>query len=272
MQHTFETPGPTSLYVQIGSGSVGVVAAEVTETVVEIEGRDADAVQVEQRDDQIVVIGPKSSGFFGGGRDLDVHVRMPLDSRFATKVGSADVDTRGRLGETTVKSGSGEVRIEQVDANVLVETGSGDIVVGLVSGALRVKSGSGDVGIDKVEGPISVSTGSGDVQIATAGDVVQTKSGSGDTTIGDAAKDVSVSTASGDLVVDTMHRGELRANNVSGDIRVGVPTGTPVWTDIHSLTGSVRSNLESAGRPAEGEDYIEMRAKTVSGDIYLERR
>ncbi len=272
MQHNFDTPTATSLYVEIGSGSVNVSAEEVTQTVVDVEGKDADEVRVEQRGDQIVVIGPKNTSFFGGGRDLRVTVTMPTDSRFATKVGSADVTARGRLGETMVRTGSGDVRVDEISGNALLESGSGDLAIGAVAGELKIKTGSGDVEVDSVDGPTSVATGSGDVVIGKAGDVVQTKSGSGDTRIGDAAKDVSVSTASGDLVVDTMRRGELRANNVSGDIRVGIPAGTPVWTDINTVTGSVRSRLESTGQPAEGQDYVEMRAKTVSGDVLLEPR
>jgi DUF4097 and DUF4098 domain-containing protein YvlB len=68
-----------------------------------------------------------------------------------------------------------------------------------------------------------------------------------------------------------MRRGQLTAKNVSGDIRVGVPAGVPVWTDITSLTGSVRSNLEGVGEPEEGQDFIELRARTVSGDVHLEQ-
>jgi DUF4097 and DUF4098 domain-containing protein YvlB len=87
----------------------------------------------------------------------------------------------------------------------------------------------------------------------------------------EAQQDVSLSTASGDLVIDEMHRGQLAAKNVSGDIKVGIPAGVPVWTDISSMTGSVRSNLEGAGEPEEGQDFIELRAKTISGDVYLEQ-
>jgi hypothetical protein len=65
--------------------------------------------------------------------------------------------------------------------------------------------------------------------------------------------------------------GQLTAKNVSGDIKIGVPAGIPVWTDITSTTGSVRSNLEGAGQPQDGQDFIELRARTVSGDIYLEQ-
>jgi hypothetical protein len=37
------------------------------------------------------------------------------------------------------------------------------------------------------------------------------------------------------------------------------------------MTGSVRSDLEGAGEPAEGQDFIEVRAKTISGDVFLEQ-
>ena len=46
-------------------------------------------------------------------------------------------------------------------------------------------------------------------------------------------------------------------------------SGIPVWTDISTLSGSIRSNLRGAGEPAEGADHVEVRAKTVSGDIVL---
>ena len=55
-------------------------------------------------------------------------------------------------------------------------------------------------------------------------------------------------------------------------MRVGVPAGLPVWTDVSTVTGSVSSDLEGAGQPADGEPFLALRARTVSGDIYLEQR
>ena len=107
--------------------------------------------------------------------------------------------------------------------------------------------------------------------VTSAHEALSVKSGSGDPRIREALEDVVLNTASGELVVDRMRRGQLTAKNVSGDIRVGVPAGVPVWTDITSLTGSVRSNLEGAGEPEEGQDFIELRARTVSGDVHLEQ-
>ena len=50
---------------------------------------------------------------------------------------------------------------------------------------------------------------------------------------------------------------------------IGVKAGVPVWTDITTVSGTIRSELQGAGQPQEGQDHIEVRAKTVSGDIAL---
>jgi hypothetical protein len=270
MQHTFSTPEPVSLYVELGPGDVTIHTDDVSETVVDVHGKDADDVVVEQRGDQIVVLGPRRRvGFFGNGDQVGIHVSMPYDSMLATKLGSADLSVRGRLGDTALKTGSGDIEIEDVSGDLLVESGSGDLVVAEVRGETRVKSGSGSIRVRHLAGSASVTTGSGDVVVDRAGADVAVKSGSGDLHVREAVDGVALSTASGDLVVDTLHRGELRANNVSGDIRVGIPAGIPVWTDISTVTGSVRSDLQGAGEPAEGQDFVALRAKTVSGDILL---
>jgi hypothetical protein len=272
MQKSFHTPGPVALYVELGSGGVTVHTDDVSETVVEVNGRNEEDVLVEQRGEEIVVVARQRGGsFLGRSSELDIHVSMPFDSRLTTKLGSADLRVMGRIGESAVRTGSGDVQLEEVTDDIYVETGSGDLSVDEVGGELRVKSGSGDVAVERVAGSAVVSTGSGDVQIGTATGAVQVKSGSGDLRVDDAQHDVGLSTASGDLVVGQVHRGQLSAKNVSGDIRVGVPSGVPVWTDITTMTGSVRSDLEGAGEPADGQDYIELRAKTVSGDVVLEQ-
>jgi DUF4097 and DUF4098 domain-containing protein YvlB len=272
MQKTFSTPNPVSLYVELGSGGVTLHTDETDQTSVDVNGRNADAVIVEQRGDEIVVIARQGrGGFFGSSGDLDVHVSLPHFSKVTTKLGSADLRAMGRLGQSMIRSGSGDVEIEDVDGDLVVESGSGDLGVDRITGDLRVKSGSGDVTVQRVAGDASIATGSGDVELETAGGAVEVKSGSGDLRVREAQQDVALSTASGDLVVDRMSRGQLAAKNVSGDITVGIPAGIPVWTDITSMTGSVRSDLEGAGEPDAGEDYVELRARTVSGDVYLEQ-
>jgi DUF4097 and DUF4098 domain-containing protein YvlB len=270
MQKIFDTPGPISLYVELGSGDLALRAADVAETTVSVDGKHADEVTVEQRGDQIVVLAPKRTGFLSNSGDLSVHVTLPTDSHLTTKFGSADLDASGRLGDVKIKTGSGDIRFDELGGDAVIDSGSGDITISSVTGDVRVKTGSGDIEIDNVDGVVTITTGSGDVAIGTASRTVDVKSGSGDMRVREAADNVSLSTASGDLVVDRMQRGQLLAKNVSGDIKVGIPANVPVWTDISSVTGQVYSDLQGAGEPEKGQDFIEIRAKTVSGDIALE--
>ena len=55
----------------------------------------------------------------------------------------------------------------------------------------------------------------------------------------------------------------------SGDVHIGIPAGIPVWTDITTVTGRIRSSSSGAGEPSRGPDHVEVRAKTVTGDIVL---
>jgi DUF4097 and DUF4098 domain-containing protein YvlB len=274
MEKVFDTPTPTSLYVELGSGALTLHTDDVKHTVVDVNGKEADEVLVEQRGGEIVVIAPpRRSGFFGtSSRDLDVHVSLPHNSRLRTKLGSADVRVMGNLAEAMIKSGSGDVDLDEVTDDAQIETGSGDISVARCGASIRAKAGSGDVSVEHVGGNAYLSTGSGDIEIGRAQGSVELKSGSGDMRVHEMQTDASLSTASGDLVVDLIHRGQLAARNVSGDITIGVAGGVPVWTDVNTVTGSVSSSLQGAGQPEEGQDHIELRAKTVSGDIYLEQR
>jgi len=272
MKKTFSTPTPVSLFVELRAGDLVVHAGETDETVVEVSGQDEDDVTVEQHGDEISVISRRGGqGFFGSSRHPSVHVSLPQDSRLSTKLGSADLRVEGRIGAAKLRTGSGDVRVDQVGAEASIEAGSGDIQVDSVTGALHVRSGSGDVVLDRLGGPAEVSTGSGDVRVSSAQQSLSAKSGSGDMRVREAHGDLALTTASGDLVIDRIARGQLRANNVSGDIHVGIPAGVPVWTDISTITGSVRSPLEGAGQPSEGQEFVELRAKTVSGDIELQQ-
>ena len=269
-EHRFETHLPVDLYVEIGKGRVRVFCTDTTESTVTIEGRDADQVVVRQEGDQISVVAPRQrAGFFGSDASLKVNITVPTNSNVATRTGSADVEVEGMAGSATIRSGSGDVSIDALASASVVETGSGDVKVDDCHAELKIKSGSGDVRVGHVGGVVAISTGSGDVEIGTAMGSAVVKTGSGDLRVGEAHTDVAMSTGSGDFVVDHAHSGRLIAKGASGDVRVGVPAGLPVWTDISTVSGTIQSSLSSAGQPAEGQDHLELRAKTVSGDIVL---
>ena len=253
-EHHFHTPDPVQLSVENGSGRVRVTATETSETRVVVTGRHSDEVDVTQHDREIRIVPPRRRAGFFGDDSLDIEVSLPLGSDLSARTGSADVVADGAVGTVQVKTGSGDVELQEVLEDVQVKCGSGDVRIGEAQAAVAVSTGSGDVEIGRSRGPAVVKTGSGDVRFR------------------EAATDVSVMTGSGDLLIDTAREGRLHAKGASGSIHVGIPAGTPVWTDITTLSGRIHSDVEGAGEPVEGEAHVELRASTVSGDVVLSQR
>jgi DUF4097 and DUF4098 domain-containing protein YvlB len=194
---------------------------------------------------------------------------MPAGSRVVVKVGSADVDVNGTVGATKIKSGSGEVALEVLDDVAVIDTGSGDIRIDDARGELRIRSGSGDISVGSCGSTAAVSTGSGDVHLTRAAGPLVVKTGSGDLEVVESTGDVTMTTGSGDTVIRTARRGRISSKGASGDVRIGIPDGTPVWTDIRTVSGRLSSSVEGVGEPEPGADSIELRATTVSGDVVL---
>ncbi|TRW47324.1 DUF4097 family beta strand repeat-containing protein [Georgenia yuyongxinii] len=273
MHYTFETPGPTELYVELGAGRLTVRADDgATATTVDVEGTEAAQVTVEQRGPQVVLLAPRRwFDVFGSFHDLTVDVTVPTASTLVTRLGSADMVATGRFGAARLRTGSGDLRVDELTRHAVVETGSGDVEITAALSDLRVRSGSGDVRVGRCGGSVGISTGSGDVALGTTEGDVMAKSGSGELNVADARTSLRLTTASGDVHVAALHAGQVRAKAVSGDVRVGVTPGVPVWTDVNSISGKVVSTLQGAGRPGPGQEHIEIHASTVSGGVYLEQ-
>jgi hypothetical protein len=268
VHHEFGATGPQQVHVELQSGDVDVQTTDEPLITVDVDGEGAEEVRVERTESGLEVHGPRRTGFMFSSRSYGVRVRVPVDSDLTTRLGSADLTTRGRLGALHLTSGSGDVDVEEA-RTATVKTGSGDISLGTVAEDAEVKAGSGDVRVRAVGQAARVVTGSGDVDIREGHGELLLKSGSGDLAVANASGDASLFTASGDLSVGRVDRGTVQLRNVSGDIRLGIAAGTPVWTDVSTTTGRVHSTLPPVGPPAEGQDHVEVRAVSVSGDIHL---
>ena len=263
---TFETPQSTELYVVIGAGSVQVDAAETDTTEVRVEGQHAEQTRIEHDGRTVSVIGPRI-GPFAGDRQLHVAVTLPLGSRVVTKLGSADLTVSGEIGAADLKSGSGDISIETLVGASTLATGSGDISIDRAEGHLKLQSGSGEIRLGAAFAETSISTGSGDVSITEARSTTVVKTGSGDLHVERAGTDTSFKTGSGDLRVGEVGGGRVVTKGASGEVQIGVRAGIPVWTDVHTVSGHIRSTLQGAGEPGPGQHHVELRTTTVSGDI-----
>lgn len=184
----------------------------------------------------------------GGHSSVHVEVHLPPGADVAAGTKRGDIVLQGRSGTTTVRSGCGDLALDEC-GRLRASTGSGDIRVGQTPGG-AVSSGSGDITIDR----------------RTGEHALEVRSGSGDVTLLDTSHEVTVATGSGDITAH--HRaGDLTARTGSGDVQVSLPRGIPIWLDLSSGLGEVRRDLESQGPPAEGADHLSVSIRTGTGDI-----
>ncbi|MEP6696615.1 MAG: DUF4097 family beta strand repeat-containing protein [Pseudonocardiales bacterium] len=257
----FHTAGPVRLRLSLPAGLAQVTATETERSTVEVHAHHdsdkaahqlAEQTQVELRGDELIVEVPRGYRL-RRTPELDVRITLPLGSAVTATVASADLRAHGRLGRVQVDSASGDVEIEEALGEVEIRTASGDSRVGRCEGRVRVKSASGNVAVD----------------VAAAG--VDVSSASGDVTVGETTGSSTARSASGDFTVRTARSGDIEANTASGDVRVGVAAGTGVYLDLSTLSGEAISHLQPEARPAEGRPELQLRLRTLSGDIDVVR-
>ena len=270
MQQSFEVSGPVELDVRLASGEIEVELVEgATRVELELIAHDdesqqlVDATRVELHDHQdrpqVVVDVPQRRGGFNfgllfGRQGITCRLRAPERSGLAVRSRSADVTARGTLGGADVQTASGDVRLEDVDGGLNVKSASGDISAREVTSGVNVQTASGDISLDAARGPVNVQTASGDLRIGEAWD------------------NVNASTVSGDQLHEAVLQGTIAAHSVSGDVHIGVRRGSKVFLDCNTVSGDTRSELElTAEAPSGDGPLVEIRAKTVSGDIRITR-
>ena len=242
-----------AVVLRLASGSTRVVEGTPGHVTVEIEGRDPDGFTVQQVGDRILIEQP--SGVLRWGR-YDVMVTAPAGIRLEAHIATTDLDATLRLGSLTANVASGELHLGDVTGDVRVKSASGDLRIGDVGGELDVTTASGDVRVGAVAGAVEVSTASGGCQLAGAADVLDVRS------------------ASGDVVIKRFDGSDLRAKSMSGDVRIGFAPGRTLDVDLSTISGSLRNAFgldDGGGRVRDGGARVRVSARTVSGDIVLDR-
>ncbi|HXY84106.1 MAG TPA: DUF4097 family beta strand repeat-containing protein [Gaiellaceae bacterium] len=270
---TFDTPGPVGLDLELPLGRVELETVEGTTTHVDLEGSSefedimakaiVEAVQrgnghqvrVEVRDRTGLIIR------IGNAPTMRLRVSCPPEADVVVRTKSADVRARGSYGSFEAKTASGDVGLDRVNGDARLKTASGDVAIERAGGTVQVQTASGDVALQKARGDVAVQAVSGDVWLK------------------DASRSVRVNTVSGDQRLEAVVEGAVQAESVSGDVLIGVRRGARVYVDAKTVSGSTSSELELTDAPAghdagadEGDGpMVEVRAKTVSGDIAIVR-
>jgi DUF4097 and DUF4098 domain-containing protein YvlB len=249
------------------SGSVDVTGWDQPQVSVHSSGSN-DATHVEVRSEHgRVAVTVRMHGFHRGG-DVDLRIKIPRSNELDVTTVSADVTSSGVLGTQRLKTVSGRIKADFVQADIEAKTVSGDVdlmgqgkPVGLhassISGSVRVEHGAGDAEATTVSGDLDMHL--------DPGRSVRTRNTSGRTVIrGSLAKDA-----------------DIDAQSVSGDIRLHASPRGGYEYEVSTFSGSIRNCFNAQAEhtsqygPGErlngsrGNASGHVRMKTMSGELDL---
>ncbi|HEU4591700.1 MAG TPA: DUF4097 family beta strand repeat-containing protein [Steroidobacteraceae bacterium] len=251
------------------SGSVDVRGWDRNEVQVKGElDEDVDRVDVETSGGRtfIKVILPRG-GHHGG--DAVLEIQVPRMSSLDVTTTSADVNSKGVLGNQQLKTVSGEIVADIGGDDNEVRSVSGDLTLRGTGKPqnIRVSSVSGSLELNNAAGKLDVVTVSGDARARL-----------GDTT------EINARTTSGDMELHArmLRDGRVSAESVSGDVTLSLQSAEGLGLEIESfsgeITGCLATDVQRVSKYGPGvrldtrtgrDGSARVRAKTLSGDIEI---
>lgn len=173
----FQTPSPVTVVLDIPAGQIRLVAAERTDTVVEVlpteaaKRRDAKAAaqtKVEFSGGVLRIATADPNKILGSSGSLDVTIALPAGSRIEAKAGGAALYSTGRLGEVAFDGGYRAVELDEV-GGARIKMHLGDVTIAKLTGPAQLRNGKGDITVaEAVAGAVDLRTGMGNLKIAAA--------------------------------------------------------------------------------------------------------
>ncbi|MFD9030843.1 DUF4097 family beta strand repeat-containing protein [Streptomyces sp. NPDC059567] len=173
----FDTPAPVSAVLDIPAGRIQFIAADRTDTTVEVlpvdasKGRDVKAAKqttVAYADGVLRIETPVKNQYLGASGAIEVTVRLPAGSRIEAKAAGAELRGVGRLGDVAFEAAQGPVKLDEA-ASARLSVLDGDVSVGRLGGPAEISTQRGDVRItEAVRGTVSLSTQQGDISVGAA--------------------------------------------------------------------------------------------------------
>jgi len=175
---TFQTPAPISAVLHIPAGRIQFIAADRTDTTVEVrpanpaKGRDVKAAEqatVEYADGvlHIAAAEPKNQ-YLGPSGSLEVTVQLPTGSRVQATTASCELRGVGRLGEVTFTGAYKQIKIDEA-ASVRLTAVDGDVQVGRLTGPAQITTARGSIRItEAARGTVELRTGMGEITVGAA--------------------------------------------------------------------------------------------------------
>ena len=277
-QRSFQVTGPVDLQVFTHSGDITVRRGPSGSVQINAkiyashnwpfgESRQADVEEI-QKNPPLHQNGNSIQIDYPSVRNLsiDYEITVPADTTVRTHSGSGDQSVDGIQKNVDLESGSGDMRLNDLNGEVRVHTGSGNVQADLVAGPVDAEAGSGDIRVrSKGPGDIHVHTGSGNIEVRDINGALRAEAGSGDITVdGTQTGAWEIRTGSGDV--------SLRLpSEASFDLDVSTSSGTLDVTHPVTMTiqGRVREHPHTMSGKVHGGGPL-LSVHTGSGDVRID--
>jgi DUF4097 and DUF4098 domain-containing protein YvlB len=232
----------------------------------------AEQTSVEFAQGRLLIKAPKGWRHFspfGWDGAIDVSIELPAGSRIEGEAAVGDFRSDGRLGECTFSTSVGNISLSDTGP-LTVSTSTGSVAVDRVAGRGEI-TGSGQVRIREIDGPAVIKNLNGVTWVGEARGDLRCSASNGDITIDRALGAVSAKTANGAVRIGEVVRGSVELRTAYGEVEVGIGEGTAALLDVRSHYGSVRNALTAADGPQASDNRVEVHARTSFGDIVIRR-
>jgi Putative adhesin len=278
---TFETPNPIAATVALVGGHVRITAGDAGTTSVEVvptdpssdeDRRAAELTRVELANGRLLVKAPKVRSWLprSAGGSVAVTIELPAASDVHGEAALADFECDGPLGECRIKTGIGQIRIDRA-GTLSLRNGFGDITVDHATGHADIRTGSGEVRLRELDSTAVIKSSNGDTWVGTAGGDLRLHAANGRISVDVAHANVVAKTANGDVRLGDTARGTVVLETSLGDVEIGIHEGSAAWLDVRASAGRVHNALDAAEAPDPSAETVEVRARTVAGDIVVQR-
>jgi hypothetical protein len=280
---SFETPESISVTIELSLGDVHVIASDRVDTVVVVNPSDrfraqdveaAAQTQVDYSDGRLMIKVPKQrslGNYIGLGRtgSVDVSIELPTDSNLHGDAAWADFRGNGRLGDTRIKTGAGDIRLDST-RQLHLASGAGSVTVNRAVGRTELTT-AGEMRIGEIDGEAQIKNLNGKTWLGEVTGTLRVKSANGDITVDRALAEVVAKTANGHIQIGEVVSGSVELATASGELEIGIRDGTAAWVDAKTRFGRVHNDLGSTDAPESSQETVQIRARTEFGNIVIRR-
>ncbi|MFB6851097.1 DUF4097 family beta strand repeat-containing protein [Streptomyces sp. NPDC056341] len=174
----FDTPSPVTAVLDIPAGRIQFIAADRTDTCVEILPTDKSKTRDIKAAEQVTVAyadgvlrieaAAAKNRILGNSGSVEVTVQLPAGSHIEAKTAATELRGVGRLGDVTFDGAQGTVKLDET-ASAHLTLQAGNIHVGRLNGPAHISTQKGDLNItEATTGTVELRTESGDITIGAA--------------------------------------------------------------------------------------------------------